>query len=59
MLVLASVAWLVLLVKAVAGEAWESVDMEQRVVAGRQDDGVSAAVSIVVAVAASQDSGLD
>ena len=51
-LVLASVVWLVLLVRAVAGEAWESVDMEQLAIAGRQDDGVSAVVDIVVMVAA-------
>jgi len=50
--VLASVVWLVLLVRAVAGEAWESVDMEQLAIAGRQDDGVSAVVDIVVMVAA-------
>lgn len=58
-LVLASVVWLVLLVKAVADEAWESVDMEQRAVFGRQDDGVSAAVGIVAAVVASQNSAQD
>lgn len=51
-LVLASVAWLVVLVRAVAGEAWGSVGMEQLVAAGRQD-GVSAVVGIVVALAAS------
>lgn len=58
MSVSASLAWLVLLVRVVAGEAWESVDMERLVIAGRQDDGVSAVVGIVV-IAAIQDSGLD
>jgi len=54
----ALVAWLVLLVRVVAGEAWVSADMERLVIAGRQDDGVSGVVDIVV-IAAIQDSGLD